>query len=239
MKTGNLFILVILVLLSFSCVPLERISRHDFDSGYFKLKTPEIKSSEVYADFYGDSVVVHRVSGEGKSKKPDLSLFQGIRISEIKSGSFLYNSTFFKNSFDFDLSTIITKYRPSSSEVPNQLSSNINAALYFGIRRDYYILKSHLSPLKAVKTYIRHIGFDAGVFAGIGITPVNPTVTNDQILLEYDGMVFQKGAAGFITIGNMSVGIALGFDRLLDKNSKVWIYNQKPWVGLVLGIANF
>jgi hypothetical protein len=100
-------------------------------------------------------------------------------------------------------------------------------------------MRSKMSPLHIQNTQIRHIGFDAGVFAGIGITPINPTTTNSHILLEYDGMVFQKGIAGFITIEFMSVGIAVGFDNLLDENSKYWVYNQKPWIGVVIGIANF
>jgi hypothetical protein len=37
----------------------------------------------------------------------------------------------------------------------------------------------------------------------------------------------------------MSVGLAIGFDNLVDKNKSVWIYNQKPYIGLVIGIANF
>jgi hypothetical protein len=97
----------------------------------------------------------------------------------------------------------------------------------------------HISPLGEETSFIRHIGFDAGVFAGIGITALNPTVTRDAIIQEYDGMVFQKGVAGFISFDNMSVGITIGFDNLLDKNKTSWIYNQKPYIGLLIGISNF
>jgi len=56
---------------------------------------------------------------------------------------------------------------------------------------------------------------------------------------EYDGIVFQKGVSVFATYENMSVGIALGFDNLMDHNKGIWIYNNKPWIGIVIGIANF
>ena len=239
MKVCNLLILTLITLLSFSCASLEKISRHDFDSGYFKLKTPEARSTDIYVNLIEDSVTVYQTTLKGKSKVPDLPSSQGITISNIKPGSFLYNATFVKKSVDFDLSTVITKYRPTSSGVPNQLSYNINAIFYLGLRKDFYMIKSHLSPLKTCKSNIRQIGFDAGFFAGVATTPINTTVTNSQILLEYDGIVFQKGIAAFFTIERMSVGIALGFDNLLDKNSRVWVFNQKPWLGLILGIANF
>ncbi len=33
--------------------------------------------------------------------------------------------------------------------------------------------------------------------------------------------------------------LAAGFDNLLDNNKSIWIYNNKPWFGIMLGIANF
>jgi hypothetical protein len=239
MKRSKLFILILLMLACFSCVPLEKISRHDFDSGYYKMKSSCCKPSDVYIDLVEDSIIVYKVTGEGKTKAPELSSAQGIRFSQIDNSSFLHESSFIKNSIDLDLSTVILKYRPSYSGVPNQLSSNINAVIYFGLRRDFYRVKSNISPLKKVSSNLRHIGFDAGFLAGFGITPVNPTVTNSKLVQEYDGFYFQKGLALFFTIDRMSVGLALGFDNLLDENSHIWIYNQKPWIGIVLGIANF
>lgn len=239
MKKGNLAILCLIMLISFSCVSLKKISRHDFDSGYFKLKTSEAKSEEIYTEVSEDSLAIFRINGKGRSGEVDTSSIREYSTIDIKPESFLSNSVFIKRSVDFDLSTILAKYRPASSGVPNQLNANINGVLYLGVRRDYYSMRSQMSPLKVFKTQMRHIGFDAGLFAGIGITPVNPTVTNSHITLEYDGIVFQKGIAAFITIEFMSVGISLGFDNLLDENSKYWVFNQKPWIGLVLGIANF
>jgi hypothetical protein len=64
-------------------------------------------------------------------------------------------------------------------------------------------------------------------------------VTSNQVELEYDGVVFQKGIAAFFGIDFLTFGVALGFDNLLDDNHKYWVYNQKPWIGLMLGIANF
>jgi hypothetical protein len=239
MKFIRLAVYITLALMSYSCVSIEQLSRHDFDSGYYRLKIPEAKPEKVYVDLKDDSIVVYNVSVTGKTRVPDTSATLQAKLGSITSGSSLYHATFVNSSPDFDLSTVLARYRPGSQGVPNQLSSSLNAVLYLGMRRDFYMIKTHLSPLKAVRSNIRHIGFDAGLFAGLGITPVNPTVTNFQITREYDGMVFQKGIAAFFTIEKMSVGIGLGFDNLLDNNSKYWVFNQKPWIGLILGIANF
>ena len=98
---------------------------------------------------------------------------------------------------------------------------------------------TNTSPLNEQSTFCSHSGFDFGLFAGFGITQINPTVTGDKITQEYDGIIFQKGVGLFMTLERMSVGIVLGFDNLMDSNKDVWLYNQKPYLGLCLGIANF
>jgi hypothetical protein len=34
----------------------------------------------------------------------------------------------------------------------------------------------------------------------------------------------------------ITLGLSLGFDNLLDPNEHIWAYQQKPWIGLMLGI---
>jgi hypothetical protein len=235
----KLFSWVIISIGVAGCMPFDKIVSHDFNSGFFKLKTPESNPENVYLNLMDDSIVVYPFTGEGKLIRPDINTFHGINISSIKSGSYLYNSTFVKTSVDIDLSTALLKFRPAMADVAPQLSANLNGIFYTGFRKDFYRIKSHISQISAVNTFVRHTGFDFGIFAGIGITPVNSTVTMNRTTQEYDGIVFQKGFSIFATYESMSIGLALGFDNLLDNNKNIWIYNQKPWIGLVLGIANF
>lgn len=239
MRFLRFFILGIAILMSCSCVPVEKIARHEFDSGFYNLKRPGNDPSKVYTTVVEDSITVYPVTTVGKNEVPDNTSFKGIRINNINEGNEFYKSSFINKSIDIDLTTVILKYRPPLGDVPNQLSSNINAAIYFGIRKDFYKLIPYKSPLGDETSYVRQIGFDAGIFAGLGITFMNPTVTLNAITQEYDGMVFQKGVAGFVTFDNMSIGVALGFDNLLDENKNSWIYNQKPYLGIVIGISNF
>ena len=235
----KIFLIGLVVLILSGCVPVEKIARHDFDSGYYKLKTRESEPLHIYAKVIEDSIVIYPVITEGKNESPDTSSLKAISINKIRTDDYFARSCFMNKSLDVDLTTIILKYRFPQGNVPNQLNSNINAAIYIGIRKDFYKVIPYSTPLHEESSYIRQIGIDAGIFAGIGITQVNPTVTRNMVNLEYDGMIFQKGVAAFITFDNMSIGLAFGFDNLLDNNKTSWVYNQKPYLGLVIGISNF
>jgi hypothetical protein len=239
MRYYTLFIYLPALLVLTGCGSVEKIARHDYGSGYYRLRTTDAVPARVYVEVDDDSVNVYQVTGEGREKYVDTSRFQKACISIVMPGDYLYNATFVRNSFDIDLTTALLKYRPPQKDVPGQLSANLNAAIYAGLRKDYFHIKSKYSPVKKLHSGIKHFGFDAGFFAGIGITPVNYTVTNYQVDLEYDGLVFEKGIAVYFGIDFLTFGFSLGFDSLLDENHKYWVYNQKPWIGLMLGIANF
>jgi hypothetical protein len=240
MKTRIALFIVALVALSIAgCAPFDKIYSHDFSAGYFKQKNPDGTQSRVYLETSGDSITIFKAQGKGRSQSAELSSSQKASIGSIRPGGYLYNTTFVKTSADADLSTVLLKYRPQSENVEPQLSANVNGIFYLGFRKDYFRLTSHVSPAGSRNTFIRHLGFDFGPFAGIGITPVNPTTTMFRSVQEYDGIVFQKGFAVFGTFENMSVGFSVGFDNLLDKNSNIWVFNNKPWFGIIIGIANF
>ena len=65
---------------------------------------------------------------------------------------------------------------------------------------------------------------------------MNPANTSNAILTEYDGIVLQKGIAGIVAMNKLTLGLSLGFDNLIDNNRTVWVYNNKPWFGLMLGL---
>jgi hypothetical protein len=239
MRHGILLFTGILTLSLISCISVEKIAFHDLSSGYYKLKTPDTEPSKIYAKVIYDSITVYRTTGDGKQTIVDTTTHMSANINAIRKGDPLYGSCFVKKSADIDLSTVLLKYRPARGGVPNQLNANLNAAFYVGFRKDYYKMIASTSPLHEEGSFCRHTGFDFGLFAGFGITQINPTVTNDKITQEYDGIIFQKGAGLFLTLERMSVGIVLGFDNLMDSNKDAWVYNQKPYIGLSIGIANF
>jgi hypothetical protein len=239
MKALSLLSGVFVLALAAGCAPFDKIYSHEFSSGYFKLKSPGTTPEKVYLTRTEDSLTVYSLIPDNKPKMPDISRSKGIRISSVIPGSYMYNSTFVKTSLDVDLSTVLIKFRPAVANVQPQLTANVNGVIYAGFRKDFFRIKTSYSTLNVASTFVRHTGFDCGFFAGIGTSFINPTVTQNKTVQEYDGIVFQKGFSVFGTFENMSVGLAIGFDNLLDDNKNIWIYNNRPWIGLVLGIANF
>jgi hypothetical protein len=229
----------VVILLSTSCVSLGKLGRHDFDSGFYKLKVQGAKPVRVYTEVIEDSIIVYPVISEGRNEFPNTSTSAGARISRIKTDNYFYRSSFINSSLDIDLTSILFKSRHSRDDVPNQFSADLDFAIFAGFRRDYYKVVSPVNPFHEARSYIRHLGFDLGLFAGIGSSPVNPTVTNNKISQEYDAMIFQKGVAGFISVNKISIGLAIGFDNLMDKNKSLWIYNQKSYLGLIISVLDF
>jgi hypothetical protein len=232
-------VFVFIVLLSGSCVTVGKISRHDFDSGFYSLRVRGSDASRVYAEVIDDSIIIFPSNSNSKREVSNTFSSIGARVSRIMPDDYFYRSCFRSNSLDVDLTSIIFKSRQSRDDVPSQFSADLNFAVFTGFRRDYYKIVTPAHSRQEVKSRITEFGFDLGVFAGIGSSPVNPTVTNDKISQQYDGMIFQKGVAGFISINKISLGLAMGFDNLLDKNRSLWIYNQKPYLGLIISISNF
>jgi hypothetical protein len=129
------------------------------------------------------------------------------------------------------------KYRPSVEGFPDQLTTDLNVALYAGWRYDNYKLKSRTTPLGKRYYKVSNLAYDFGLFAGPGTTPVNPFSTNNRTTNEYNGMIIQTGIAGFLETNMASFGIAVGVDNLLGQDRSIWIYNMKPWIGFIVGIA--
>lgn len=145
--------------------------------------------------------------------------------------------TFRKKSLDIDITSVLLKYRPSVNGLPQQLTADLNMAMYAGMRFDSYKITDRVDPLGKHSPKITNLGYDFGIFAGPGISPINPFTTNNRTNNDYSGMIFQMGVAGFLESSIASFGIAVGFDYLLNRDRAIWIYNKKPWLGFVVGIA--
>lgn len=214
-----------------SCSTLDKASMHGFSSGYYTLKTGK-KAEKVYVDVAeGEVGVYHEVGG-----KPSRDRFLSIPLQRADS-VISVPMKFTRKSLDIDLTTVLLKYRPSVYGLPPQLTADLNVALYAGLRHDSYKLLRKTDPLGNHYHKISNFGYDFGFFAGPGITAVNPFTTNNRTTNEYSGMVVQMGFAGFLESNIASFGIAVGFDHLLNRDRAIWIYNSKPYVGFVVGIA--
>ena len=142
---------------------------------------------------------------------------------------------FLKTSFDVDVMTVLFKYRPSAAGFPRQINTDFNGNLFLGYRQDRYDLKFKKSR-SGVKKELYHFGYTLGGFAGIGSTFVSSWTTNYQTTDEYDGFILSRGLAVMVAINNLTVGGGIGWDYLTDRDKNIWIYQNKPWLGLTLSL---
>lgn len=215
-----------------SCKTLEEASVHGLTSGFYSLKSVDQKDKKVYADVAEDQIdLYHRSHGQ-----LDKNIFRSLTLHATDSIS-VAKLVLKKQSLDIDLSSILLKYRPSIHVITPQLTSELNIALYAGMRHDRYSILSVKDPLGKYHPQIRSIGYDFGFFAGMGTTTITPFTTNGKRTDEYSGMILQAGFAGFLESSMASFGLSVGFDHLLNADKKIWIYHHRPWIGFMVGIA--
>lgn len=144
--------------------------------------------------------------------------------------------TFQRTEVDVDVFTLPFKIRPTQGPIPAQLNSNFNAALYIGRRIDLYNYRwKPITPSYAIRQ-LQSRGFGYGLFVGIGSVTLNDFVTRIPIHIEYEGVVVNAGIASLYDARIFNIGLAIGVDQLMDANRSQWLYQQKPWFGVLFGL---
>jgi hypothetical protein len=225
------FIITAIIIPVCSCSVIEKSSMHGFESEYYKFSSRDEGVKEVYADLSDDKINVYEATDK---KLGDLIISIPFSSNENLPDTAI---KFTERSLDVDLTTILIKFRPSVYGLPSQLNTDFNVALYAGWRHDAYYIRTTRDPLGNYKNRIVNRAYDFGIFAGPGTTLISPFNTLHVFSDEYNGFILQAGLAGFLESNIASFGIATGFDYLLNKDRKIWIYNNKPWVGFIIGIA--
>jgi len=137
---------------------------------------------------------------------------------------------------DLDVFTIPVKVRPPRAGVPVQLNSNFNAALYLGRRFNfYYLSRQSVTPWQQAPR-IRATGLGYGGFLGLGSTLITGDVTRQQAGPEYEGLVLHAGLATLYDARIFNVGLAAGLDHLIGPDRRFWIYQHRPWLGLLFSL---
>jgi hypothetical protein len=138
--------------------------------------------------------------------------------------------------FDFDIFTLPFKVRPGRDGVPIALNTTFNAALYLGRRLDFYHLNRHRLPSGRAVPLIRTVGLGYGLFTGLGSSLISADLTRGHATLDYEGFVIHSGAAAIYDARVFNVGMAVGIDQLLGPDADYWLYQRKPWFGLLFGL---
>ena len=226
---------VIFGILLTGCGAVQKATNHGLNDGYYRLTLPDGEKEKVYVAVSEDTLVSYTVTKNNQitdSVKPKVFYITAVPEHPVTSDLVLV-----KSDWDFDITTVFFKYRFPSETLPGQLNANLNLAGYVGYKKEYFHFRDSKTPDSRHKSHLQHFAVDAGFFTGFGATPINPSTTNNYLQKEYDGFIWQYGVAAFGKWNIFTLGVGLGFDSLLDKNRQYWIYQGKPWIGLMIGLT--
>jgi len=219
-----------------SCTILRPSSKYNFNDGLYN--TSQFGKHKVYVlKVDDDTIAVFPVI----QYKDSTSIITSKRVNYTNIQKKLRDNkisrTFYKPSFDVDVMTIPIKYRAATDGFPNQLNNNFNGAVYGGYRIDAYHLNYQRTPLNNYKQNVKHTGYSAGLYAGIGNTLIQGAeIKMPNFPIEYEGVLLLTGVAANVAYGNLTFGISCGPDFLLDKYHSQWLYEGKFNVGFTLGL---
>lgn len=237
----RLFIYVVLLpLLVFtsSCSSMRELPKYGFSEGIYNAKLEKKgKREKVYVDVFPDSLEIYQL--ETVDGKKIVNTTQKTIVSIPEESKKIDNRTlhFTKHTLDLDILTFPVKYRFSSGGIPPQVGSSLSATLYLGYRGDDFVVRYKKTPLGNYKKSTNHFGHSFGVFFGFSSADIRSEYTNGHVKNRYSGFALTSGGAFLVGINNFTVGFAVGFDRLLDKNRSHWIYQNQPWLGLTIGMG--
>lgn len=152
------------------------------------------------------------------------------RLQE-KSPWFYYQLT----GFDVDLFTVPFKYRFAQRSRAGELSTSANVGVYTGIRYDLGRYRN-IYYRRERRSDVESFSFGVGTVLSIDPVTVNEFNTDGRFRGEYDAVGLSYGVATIVGYKALTAGLTVSFENLADRNNHLWVYRQKPWLGVLIGI---
>lgn len=229
------FFLFLFILFGTGCQTLKEVPKYQLTEGFYTSRLYHKKLKKVYIVPTDDTIKIYSAKGLAKEHPDTLAALKIAFPAHNKPAAF-ENYVFSKNSFDVDVLSVLFKYRPSVSGFPRQFNTAFNGVVYLGYRSDLYRLSYRQTPLRIFRRFITHYGYSVGGFTGFGTERIDEYVTNNNLSIQYDGLVNLSGIAIIVGVDKLTFGLTAGTDHLLDKNHSVWLYQHKPWFGISIGL---
>lgn len=160
----------------------------------------------------------------------------GIRTLPMMSREAMSAVVLVRPSMDVDVLTAPLKYRLATGNARPRLETQLGGLIYFGRRMDRYRLTWPDLGFASRARKEAHIGLSMGLFVGLGGVQVAPWTTGNRLEEDYTGVAASAGCALIGAVGGTTLGAAIGWDHLLNDQHRVWIYEGRPWLGLVFGV---
>ncbi|TCC88713.1 hypothetical protein EZ428_18935 [Pedobacter frigiditerrae] len=228
-EVRSILVIAALVVILASCNTLHRVEQ--LPEGVYSMTAKDYGSINPVIDkpaITGKRLQVLSAQDENLFYLRDAGSLSPLSVNEIKDSEKVRLT---RTVLDLDVITIPFKIRPSVEGFPQQMNATFNGALYLGQRNDIYTVAKDNGKLR-----LTGHGYGFGAFLGVGSVTMNPFVLQNTVDYEYDGFVIQGGLAGIYDAKRFNFGLAIGSDLLMDKNRGNWIYQGKPWIGMLFGI---
>ncbi|HMJ69218.1 MAG TPA: hypothetical protein VK508_09995 [Cyclobacteriaceae bacterium] len=211
--------LSLIVLACYGCSSVRNSHKYELSDGKYSFRQPGEEFRRVWAYVKDDSV----------------SLFADEKGSQPIVPQIFKDEYFIKRSFDVDVIAVPFKYRPASVNLPRQLTTDFNGNIFLGYRIDRFRLIHKNTPI-GIKRIYKHRALSVGGFGGLGTAAITPWTTNNMMTDEYTGFVLSRGLAVMVGLNNLTFGVGVGWDNLTDRDRAIWIYQDKAWYGLTIGL---
>lgn len=140
--------------------------------------------------------------------------------------------------------TVPIKVRPAlNDQILYNASSSVNVGFAVGYKFTHYAYQNHYQKIKEKLIYInsrtRSYSITPGIFAGPTIVSLTGKNTEGIVKIDRSVLGLTTGGFGVFGIGNFNLGLAIGWDFSFGEEGSKWIYNRKPWYGVVVALDFF
>jgi len=136
----------------------------------------------------------------------------------------------------FQAVSVPFKVRPRANDsIPYEVSTSANVGFAFGWEFTHKWYSNIYEGGSGLKSRTRQFSYAPSVFFGPTTVALKNGNTNNLIGKDRTILGLNAGAMMVFGVSRFDVGLAAGFDWGLGKPSKNWIYQGKPWFGLVVG----
>lgn len=219
-----------------SCGAIRKGLSHGLTDGHYRTKAADGARQWVYLDVEPDSLTAYSVTRAETGDLIDTTEGKVYRSGPVLMDGNCGPKRFVKHGIDLDLMYAMLKYRPARSGVPPQFDTGLNGSIYLGYKTERFTLDCVRDPLGRQERVLRMADLDMGAFLGLASTTMNASVTDPSIEIEYTGVALTSGVGIFTRVGNLGFGITCGTDHLLDGYGRQWIYQDRLWLGLSIGV---
>lgn len=137
----------------------------------------------------------------------------------------------------FQTLTIPFKLRGETSGLASTVSTGVNVGLAYGYQWNYISVEPIYSNTDfKMKGYDKKkTSFTAAPFLGLTTIALTPKNTEETIESDKTVMGISFGGTSVFSFNKLNLGLAIGLDYGFS-DSKNWVYQGKPWVGIVFGL---